>query len=144
VNAHGDFYRRTHNCPCGSGLIGDWCKDEAGNEVRACEKCKIRLLYRIFEKRHREILEQDVGTTPSGPRSLDYELRWQNLMNEKGCVRVVGLEEAKRQRQIGQILIRDPNGDTISPVYAAAKDRSVHILISRDYAATVLANGMMA
>jgi len=141
LDGQGEFYKRSHSCPCGSGLVADWCQDETGGKVRACDKCKLKLLYRIFEKRYLEMLEARAGTSHSGPRPLGHNGQWEDLLKGKGCVQVVGLEEAKRQRQDKQLLIKDPNGDSVAPVQRDSKDRSVYLVVPGEYADRVLAAG---
>lgn len=37
VTSLGDFYGLCYSWPCGSGLVSNWCRDEIGQDVRACE-----------------------------------------------------------------------------------------------------------
>jgi len=139
LNAQGEFYRRAHRCPCGSGLICEWLKNEKGKDERACERCKPALLYRIFESRHLDIFEDWAGKALfHDPAPLGYEWQWEDLLKEKGCEQVVGLEEARRKLSGDRIMIPCPNGDVIS---TESGDRSVHILVPKEYADRVLAAG---
>lgn len=140
MSSQGDFYRMAHLCPCGSGLVSDWCRDERGAEVRACERCKLGLLHRIFEDRLLDIFEDWMSKILFDPPPLGCEWQWEDLLKEKGCEQVVGLEEAKRRRKPGQFLIPCPNGDKIS---MDPGDRSVHILVPREYGDRVLSAGKM-
>lgn len=139
----GKFYSRSHECPCGSGRVSDWCRDEKGSEVRACERCKPDLLHRIFEDRYLDIFEEWMATILLDPPPLGYEWQWEDLLKEKGCEQVVGLEEAKRRRKPGQLMIPCPNGNSLSPEHWDAVDSSVHILVPSEYAESVLAMGKM-
>jgi hypothetical protein len=143
VTSLGDFYRLCHSCPCGSGLVSDWCRDEKGGDVRACERCKPKLLHRIFESKHMDIFEEWLGALMLDPPPLGYEWQWEDLLKEKGCEQVVGLEQAKRQWKRGDFLIADPYGETLDPAYKDSADRSVYILVPREYADRVLADGKM-
>lgn len=134
----GEFYKLTHQCGCGSGLVSSWYKDEKKVDVKACESCKPKLLYRIFEDRYLDIFQNWINNLLSD-RNPGFEWVWEDLVKEKGCEQVVGLEEAKRRRD-GRIMISCPNGDKITRDLG---DRSVHILVPVEYAEKVLENGTM-
>lgn len=70
----------------------------------------------------------------------DWEWAWEDMLKERGCEQVVGLEMAKRRRKPGQILIPCPNGPN---VYVIDGDASVHILVPGDYAEKALSAGKM-
>ena len=105
--------------------------------MKACERCKSKLLYRIFERKYLEFFESWMGTMFSEEPIKGYEWQWADLLVEKGCKQVVGLEDAKRRRG-DRIMIACPNGDLIN---MEPGDKSVHILVPKDYAEAVLGNG---
>jgi hypothetical protein len=143
LDSQGNFYRLAHRCPCGSDLTSHWCKDEKGGDVRACERCKPKLLHRIFDEKLIAIFDKWRGDFLLDPPPLGYEWQWEDLLKEKGCEQVVGLEQAKRQWKRGDFLIADPYGETLDPAYKDSADRSVYILVAREYADRVLADGKM-
>lgn len=130
-------------CSCGSGMASDPCRDERGRGVGACEVCKPDLLRRIFEDRYLDIFEGWMGSLFDDPPPLGYEWQWQDLLKEKGCEQVVGVGEAKRRLGPGHVMIACPNGDSLSPERLRSEDRSVYILVPREYADRVLSEGRM-
>jgi hypothetical protein len=136
----GEYYQLNLHCPCGSGLVSSWCRDERGRRARACDGCKPALLHRIFDDRYLDLFEDWAGKILFDPPPLGYEWQWEDLLKEKGCEQVVGLEEARRRLQEDQVMIPCPNGDKIS---MDPGDMSVHILIPKSYAELVLQNGRM-
>lgn len=135
----GEFYQLIRHCACGSGLISDWCKDERGTDIRICARCKPAVLSRIFAEKHMDLVEEWLGSLFSPEYSPGYEWVWADLLKEKGCEQVVGLEEAKRRRD-GRILILCPNGHDLR---SDLPDKSVYILIPVEYAEQVLKMGKM-
>jgi hypothetical protein len=135
----GEFYKLTRQCGCGSGLVSSWYKDERGTDVKACDRCKPELLHKIFEDKYLDIFEEWMGSLFS-EKCVSYEFVWEDLLKEKGCQQIVGLESAKKQQKQDQILISCPNGKDI---YVSEGDASVHILVPRSYAELVLENGKM-
>lgn len=131
------------SCPCGSGLPPDPCRGLKGEEVRACESCKPGLLYLIFEDKHLEIFEGWMGAIFDDPAPLGYQWQWEDFLKERGCEQVVGLKEAGRRRRPDYVMIACPNGDSLAPDHWQAEDRSVHILVPREYAERVLSEGRM-
>jgi hypothetical protein len=125
---------------CESGLVSSWYKDYKGTDIKACDRCKPKLLYKIFDEKYLDLFEDWMGKILLDPPPLGYEWQWEDLLKEKGCEQVVGLEAAKRKRKEDQILIRCPNGDAIT---MDPGDRSVHILVPKSYAELVLQNGKM-
>ena len=136
----GEFYQLIRQCGCGSGLVSFWYKDEKRVDVKACERCKPKLLHKIFEDRYLDLFEEWLGSLFSVDPG--YEWVWEDLLKERGCEQVVGLEEAKRSRD-GRILISCPNGDSLQPQHSNLADRSVHILVPCEYAERVLCEGRM-
>lgn len=143
MDAQGEFYQRSHHCPCGSGLVSDWCRDERGAEARACDRCKPDLLHRIFDERYLDIFEDWASKIFFDPPPLGYEWQWEDFLKERGCRQVVGLEEARSQRGEGEFLVACPNGNSLSPEHWDSEDSSVHILVPRDYGERVLGEGKM-
>ena len=90
-----------------------------------------------------DIFEEWWATLLMDPPPLGCEWQWEDLLKEKGCEQVVGLEEAKRRRQEGHFLISCPNGNSLSPEHWDAADSSVHILVPPAYAESVLSAGKM-
>jgi len=136
----GEFYQLIRHCACGSGLISDWCKDEKGTDIRICDRCKPKVLHKIFEERYMDLFEGWLGSLFSVEPATGYEWVWADLLKEKGCEQVVGLEAAKRKQSKDQILIACPNGKDI---YSDLEDNSVYILVPKSYAEVVLKNGRM-
>lgn len=129
LNPMGEFYRRGHLCPCGSGLVSDQCRDERGADVKACERCKPALLYRILEDRHLDIFEDWISKLLDDPGPLGYQWQWEDLLKEKGCEQVASLEEAARGE--GHFTVRDPYGE------------EGYVLVPREYGERVLKEGRM-
>ena len=135
----GEFYRLTRQCACGSGLVSSWYKDEKGVDVKACERCRSKLIYRIFEDRYLDIFQNWIDNLLA-ETNPGFEWVWGDLVKEKGCLQVVGLEEAKRRQAEDQIMIPCPHGDKIN---RDPGDKSVHILVPLEYAEQVLKAGKM-
>jgi hypothetical protein len=126
-------------CQCG-GQSPAKCKDEKGEEVWACDGCKPKLLFKIFDEKYLDLFEDWTGKILfDDPPPLGYEWQWEDLLKEKGCEQVVGTEAAKL-KQNDQILIPCPNGNVIT---LEPGDWSVHILVPKSYAELVLKNGKM-
>jgi hypothetical protein len=137
----GEYYQLVCQCGCESGLVSSWYKNEKGAPVKACDRCKPKLLFKIFDERYLNLFEDWAGKILfADPAPLGYEWQWEDLLKEKGCEQVVGLEAAKQKQNDDQILIPCPNGDVIS---MDPGDRSVHILVPKTYAELVLENGKM-
>ena len=136
----GEFYKLIRQCACGSGLVSSWYKDEKGIDVRLCDKCRIETLHKIFEEKHMDLFEEWLGTMFDEQAAEGYEWVWEDLLKEKGCEQVVGLEAAKQKQSKDQILIPCPNGKVISN---DPGDMSVHILVPKSYAEQVLLDGRM-
>jgi hypothetical protein len=143
MTTQGDFYSLCHSCDCGSGLVSGWYKDERQNPVKACEKCKPKLLFRIFDDRFLDLFEDWVATILMDPPPIGYQWQWEDMLKERGCEQVVGLEEAKRRRKPGHLLISCPHGDSLDPAHLKSADRSVHILVPPDYAESAMEAGRM-
>lgn len=79
-----------HQCPCGSGLLSTWYKDEHQKDIKACNKCKVGIIFKIFEEYFIDIFENwlaglmfaDRGKAPIG-----YEFQWEDFLKEKKCIR---------------------------------------------------------
>lgn len=98
-------------------------------------------LYKIFDEKYLDLFEDwSSKILFADPAPLGYEWQWEDLLKEKGCEQVVGLEAAKQKKNEDQILIPCPNGDVIT---TNPGDNSVHILVPREYAEQVLQNGKM-
>jgi hypothetical protein len=136
----GEFFQLIQQCGCGSGLLSTWYKDEKGSDTKACAKCRPKLLYKIFDEKYMDLFEEWLGTLFNEKAAEGYEWVWEDLLKEKGCEQVVGLEAAKRKQKEDQILIACPNGNVISQ---DPGDRSVHILVPAEYAESVLRAGKM-
>lgn len=132
----GEYYQLISQCGCGSGLVSSWCRDDNGVDVKACDRCSPGLLRRIFERKYAELFEEWLGGAFSAP-VVDHEWRWEDLLRERGCEQVVGLEEAKRRRE-DRFLIPCPSREVMGPESA---DRTVHILVPRELAERVLREG---
>lgn len=98
------------------------------------------LLYRIFEEKHLEIFRVWNESILLDPPPLGYEWQWEDFLKERGCEQVVGLEEA-RSKKGDHFLIDDPNGESLS--HWNSDDRSVRILVPREYGESVLREGKM-
>lgn len=129
-------------CPCGGGLNPERCRDEKGEEVFACESCKSDLLYRIFEEKHLDIFQEWTETILLDPPPLGYEWQWEDYLKERGCEQVVGLKAAT-ERTGDHFLIDDPNGESLASEHVDSRDRSVRILVPREYGERVLKEGKM-
>lgn len=142
MNEQGKFYEMAHECPCGSGLLCEWYKDERGEDARACGRCRGELLFRIFDSRYLDLFEEWWVDLFKDPPPLGYEWQWEDLLKEKGCEQVVGAEEARR-RKGDRIMIPCPNGDSLSPEHWQSEDNSVHIMVPAEYAERTLKEGRM-
>lgn len=111
----GEYYQLIRQCACGSGLLSSWCKDEKGVDVKACDRCKPKLLHKIFDEKYMDLFEEWLGSLFSEQAAKGYEWVWEDLLKEKGCLQVVGLEAAKQKQSEDQILIACPNGKDIYP-----------------------------
>jgi hypothetical protein len=136
----GEFYQIIRQCGCGSGLVSSWCKDEKGVDVKACDRCKPKLLHKIFDEKYMDLFEGWLGDILHDPPPDGYEWQWEDMLKEKGCEQVLGLENAKMKQTHDQILIPCPNGKNI---YVKEGDASVHILVPKEYAEKVLKEGRM-
>lgn len=136
----GEFFQLIKQCGCGSGLVSSWYKDYKGVDVKACDRCKPAFLHEIFENKYMDLFENWLGDILHDPPPEGYEWTWEDLLKEKGCEQVVGLEQAKSKQTPDQILISCPNGKVISQ---DPGDRSVYILVPKSYAELVLENGKM-
>jgi hypothetical protein len=137
----GEFYQLIRQCGCGSGLLSSWCKDYKGVDVKVCDKCKPGVLHKIFEKKHMDLFQEWLGSLFLEQVADGYEWVWADLLKEKGCQQIVGLESAKQQQKQDQILITCPNGKDI---YSKLEDNKVYILVPKSYAEEVLKAGKMA
>jgi len=98
-------------------------------------------LYEIFDDKYLDLFEDWAGKAMfDEDPPLGYEWQWEDLLKEKGCEQVVGLEAARQKQNEDQILIPCPNGDVITQ---RSGDNSVHILVPKSYADLVLENGKM-
>lgn len=104
------------------------------------DACRARILRGIFDERLQEIFEDWVGSILMDPPPTGYEWQWADLLKENGLEQVVGLEEA-RERAGDRILVEDPNGESLE--HWGLPDRSVHILVPREYANRVITAGRM-
>ena len=112
-------------CACGSGLISNWYRNQKLIDVKACEKCKHKLLYEIFNEKYLQFFDGWVDgllneTNPA------WEWVWLDFLEEKGCTKI---KEVKNQEDA--ILIKDPH------------DPKIYISVPEQYAETVLKNGKM-
>jgi hypothetical protein len=128
-------------CPCGSDLVPDRCRDEKGEEVFACESCKPGVLHRIFDEKYLDIFQEWTDTILLDPPPIGYEWQWEDFLKERGCEQVVGLDEAIRRKGANHFLVDDPNGESFA--HWGAPDRSVRILVPREYGERVLKEGRM-
>ena len=128
-------------CPCGSGLAPDRCRDEAGSGVWACDRCKPDLLFRIFEDRYIDLFEEWAASILSDPPPVGWEWKWEDLLKEKGCEQVVGAESALNR--LGFVVIPCPHGESLRPEHQGKRDRSVRIVVPLEYADRVLVAGEM-
>lgn len=131
-----------HECPCGSRMLYEWYKDERGREARACERCKIDLLFRIFDSKYLDLFEGWVADLFKDPPPLGHEWQWEELLIEKGCEQVIGLDEAVK-RKGNRIMIPCPSGDSLAVEHEESADVSVHILVPVEYAEMALKEGLM-
>jgi hypothetical protein len=136
----GEFFQLIQHCGCGSGLLSTWCKDEKGTDIKACDSCKPKLLYKIFDEKYMDLFEEWMGTLFNEKAAEGYEWVWEDLLKEKGCEQVVGLEAAKNKLSQDQFMIPCPNGSVIS---MDPGDRTVHILVPKSYAELILKRGKM-
>ncbi len=60
-SALGRFYELAHACPCGSGKVASWYRDESHEPVRACERCRAALLTRLLAASLRERFGSDAS-----------------------------------------------------------------------------------
>lgn len=119
------YYQLIRQCGCGSGLISEWYKNQKLVDVKACDKCKHKLLYEIFNDKYLDFFENWLGgifneTNPG------WEWVWEDFLKEKNCTKI---KEVKGEK--GKILIEDPH----------AKEN--YILVPEEYAEIVLRNGKM-
>jgi hypothetical protein len=128
-------------CACGSGLVSSWYKDEKGIDVKLCDRCRIKTLYNIFDEKYMDLFEEWLGTLFNEKAAEGYEWVWEDLLKEKGCEQVVGLEAARSKLSPDQIMITCPNGKDI---YSKLEDTTVYILVPKSYAELVLLSGKMA
>jgi len=126
-------------CRCG-GQNPAKCRDEKGEEVFACESCKPDLLFRIFEEKHLDIFQGWAETILLDPPPLGYEWQWEDFLKERGCEQVVGVAAV---RAGDHFIIDDPNGLSLAPEHVNSQDRSVRILVPREYGESVLMEGRM-
>lgn len=137
----GEYYQLIRQCSCESGLVSSWYKNEMGVDVKACDRCKPKLLFKIFDDKYLDLFEDWAAKAMfDKDPPLGHEWQWEDLLKEKGCEQVVGLEAAKQKQNGDQILIPCPNGDVITQ---RPGDNSVHILVPKSYAELVLENGKM-
>jgi hypothetical protein len=137
----GEFYQLIRQCGCGSGLISDWCKDEKGTDIKICDRCKPGVLHKIFEEKHMDLFQEWLSSLFSEQADDGYEWVWADLLKEKGCEQVVGLDEARNKLSRENFLITCPNGKDI---YSKLEDNTVYILVPKSYAEEVLKVGKMA
>ncbi|NDD54009.1 hypothetical protein EBZ39_09050 [bacterium] len=98
-------------------------------------------LFKIFDDKYLDLFNDWAAKAMfDKDPPLGHEWQWEDLLKEKGCEQVVGLEAARKKQKEDQILIPCPNGDLIT---TNPGDNSVHILIPREYADRVLENGRM-
>ena len=130
LNPIGEYYKLISQCGCGSGSTSSWYKDERQVDVKACDKCKPNLLYKIFDERYLQCFDNWVDNLLAETNPC-WEWVWENILKEKKCKQIKGLEQAKQKQTEDDILIPCPN------------DKTVYILIPKDYAESVLTNGKM-
>lgn len=132
----GEYYQLIRQCGCGSGLVSSWYKSEDGVDVKLCDRCSPSVLCKIFEKKYAELFEGWLGSLFSAP-VVDHEWQWEDLLREVGCEQVVGLKAAKRRRG-DRVLIPCPSREVMG---SDSVDRTVHILVPREFAESVLREG---
>lgn len=117
-----EYYKHTRSCPCGSGLLPTLYKDG-----KACEKCKHKLLYNIFDNHFLDIFEKwlpEIMFKKVAP--LGYEYQWFDLLEEKKCLRS---KEIKNQ----------PNYIVIN----CPENEEYHIYVPQDLAEQILLKGSL-
>ena len=125
----GRYYQLIRQCGCGSGLTSSWYKDSKEIDVKACDRCKPKLLYSIFDEGYMDLFEGWLLSLFCEKAEDGYEWVWQDLLKEKGCEQVMGLEQAKKKQSQNQILISCPH------------NKEHYILVPKEYAESVLENG---
>jgi hypothetical protein len=128
----GRYYKLIRQCGCGSGLVSSWYKDPKNIDIKACDRCKPKLLYSIFDERYTDLFEGWLLSLFCEKAADGYEWVWQDLLKEKGCERVVGLDQAKQKQSDDQVLIACPHNK-----------QNFYILVPKEYAELVLENGRM-
>lgn len=106
----------------------------------ACDSCKSDLLYHIFDEKHLDIFQGWTETILLDPPPLGYEWQWEDYLKERGCEQVVGLKAAT-ERKGDHFVVNDPNGESLA--HWNSQDRSVRILVPREYGEKVLQEGRM-
>ena len=135
----GEFYQLTRQCGCGSGLVSSWYKDEKGVDVKACDRCKPKLLHKIFEDRYLDLFQNWIDNM-FAETNPGWEWVWQDLLKEHGCEQVTGLERTRHKCTADHIIVSCPHGKNI---YTKEQDNDVYILVPKEYAETVLKSGRM-
>lgn len=122
-----DHFNNIHQCSCGSGLISSFYKNEKQQDEKACDKCKHKLLFKIFDEHFLDIFEKwlpELMFNEIPP--LSYEYQWQDLLQEKNCIRI---KEIKNMQD--HILIKCP------------EDKEFNIYVPNDLAEKVLLKGKL-
>lgn len=96
-SALGRFHELTHACPCGSGKVASWYRDESHEPVRACERCRAALLTRLLAASLRERL----GSEASDETVVAF-------LTAHGCTFIDDIVEAARGQSPETMLARCP------------------------------------
>lgn len=122
-----EYYEHTRTCNCGSGLLPNTYKNHKQEDEKACNKCKHKLLYNIFDNHFLDIFEKwlpEIMFNEVAP--IGYEFQWQDLLEEKKFQRT---KEVKNQ----------PNYTVIQ----CPEDKEYYIYIPNDTAEQILSNGKL-
>lgn len=105
-----EYYEHTRLCPCGSGLFPTIYKNEKQEGEKACDRCKHKLLYRIFDNHFLDIFENWLPKMMFDEVApLGYEYQWQDFLEERNCQRT---EEIKNDSNY--IVIKCPENEEFS------------------------------
>ncbi len=96
-SALGRFYELAHACPCGSGKVASWYRDESHEPVRACERCRPLLLTRLLAAS----LRAKFGADASGQTAIDF-------LTAHGCTFIDDIIAAARSQSPETMLARCP------------------------------------
>jgi hypothetical protein len=124
-----EYFKNIHQCQCGSGLISFFYKNEKQQDEKACDKCKHKLLFKIFDEHFLDIFEKwlpEIMFAERGKAPIGYEYQWQDLLQEKNCIRSKEIKNIQ-----DHILIKCP------------EDKEFNIYVPNNLAEKVLTNGKL-